>query len=147
MAKAAGVSFFGLVHEKEFDMRSKFVIVGLLMASVFALSVDSDAAKPKKKVPAPARWMKTDLGPVFSSSFRGAAGANIPKGIAVRVGGEGQAAVLYDEDLVRMHAAWTGGFVNIDPGRDALLGNDSLGGSVVYSTPVKPGWSGATGFE
>lgn len=87
-----------------------------------------------------ARWMKTDLGPVFSSTIDG-----VPKGIAVRIGDKGEAAVLYDEDLLCMTAAWTGGFVNIDPGRDALLGNDRSGGDVQFRTPRIPGWADGDG--
>lgn len=88
--------------------------------------------KKKEEV---ARWMSTDLGPVFSTTMN-VKGA-VPKAIAVKVPG---GAVCYDEDLGRIAGGWTGGFVKINPDRDALLGNDNILGTLKFSTPERPGW-------
>jgi hypothetical protein len=87
-----------------------------------------------------ARWMATDLGPVFSSTIQ--VREMVPKAIAVRVGeGPIAAAVCYDQDLGRVAGGWTGGFVLIDPGRDALLGNDRFAGELRFRSPELPGWA------
>jgi hypothetical protein len=98
--------------------------------AVVALLLPQD--KKKEEV---ARWMVTDLGPLFSTTLN--VKGQIPKALAIRVPG---GAVAYDEDLARFAGGWTGGFVKINPERDALLGNDSILGTLRISTPEHPGW-------
>jgi hypothetical protein len=102
-------------------------------ALLIALALLAPQDKKKEEV---ARWMSTDLGPVFSTtmSVKGA----VPKAIAIRL--PGGAAVAYDEDLARIAGGWTGGFVKINPERDALLGNDGILGRLQFFTPERPGW-------
>jgi hypothetical protein len=99
---------------------------------LLALALLAPQDKKKEEV---ARWMATDLGPVFSTTMN--VKGSVPKAIAIRVPG---GAVAYDEDLARVAGGWTGGFVKINPDRDALLGNDSLQGKLVFHTPEIPGW-------
>ena len=113
----------------------------LIALLTLAVCMNVAHAQKKKKPEPAARWMKSVLGPTFGSTIN-----NVPKGIAIQVGNDKQAAFLFDEDTIRMHAAWTGGFVNIHPGRDALLGNDSAGGQIAISTPTMPGWSNGKDF-
>lgn len=40
------------------------------------------------------------------------------KGIAVRVGDDEEAVMVFDTDLLRMASAWTGGFLKWYPARD-----------------------------
>ncbi len=98
--------------------------------------VPAPSPQDSKKKEEVARWMSTDLGPVFSTTMN-VKGA-VPKAIAIRVGPD--AAVCYDEDLGRIAGGWTGGFVKINPERDALLGNDSILGKLQFWTPERPGW-------
>lgn len=97
--------------------------------------VPASAPQDNKKKEEVARWMSTSLGPVFSTTM--SVKGQVPKAIVIRVP---DGAVAYDEDLGRAAGAWTGGFVKINPERDALLGNDSPAGSIRWSTPERPGW-------
>jgi sugar lactone lactonase YvrE len=102
------------------------------MILLLALALLAPQDKKKEEV---ARWMSTDLGPVFSTTMN--VKGPVPKAVALRVG---EAAVAYDEDLGRVAGGWTGGFVKINPDRDALLGNDSIQGTLRFSSPERPGW-------
>ena len=96
--------------------------------------------KPKSN----ARWMQTELGPTFASTFNfKAKGRNgVAKGLAIRIGDKGEAAVLFDTDTASYAAGWVGDFVVIKPGRDALLDNDLPGEDMLaWSTPSGPGWA------
>ncbi len=102
---------------------------------LLALALLAPQDKKKEKKEETARWMSTDLGPLFSTTM--SVKGPVPKALAIRVG---DAAVCYDEDLARVAGGWTGGFVKINPDRDALLGNDSILGTLRFSTPEQPGW-------
>lgn len=86
-------------------------------------------------------WDKTDLGPFHAGSFN-VNGQVTAKGIAIKVGDkENPATVLFDPELLRVSAAWTGGFVKFPGGRGGLEGTIAPGGEVKFSTPYLPGWS------
>ena len=86
-------------------------------------------------------WDKTDLGPFHVGSFN-VNGQVTAKGIAIKVGDkENPATVLFDPELLRVSAAWTGGFVKFPGGRGGLEGTIAPGGEVKFSTPYLPGWS------
>ncbi len=130
----------------------------LLAAFMLTPALSQDKPKPaekpktdkaKEKPKSNARWMKTDLGPTFASTFqnlpvKGRSG--VAKGLAIRVGDKGEAGVLFDTDTLSYAAGWTGGFVDIGAGRDALLDNDKIGGEIVWGTPTGPGWAKAGDF-
>ncbi|MDX1565733.1 MAG: DUF6797 domain-containing protein, partial [Phycisphaeraceae bacterium] len=103
-----------------------FVCLGL----VLFLAGPVVARKGKKH-----RWNYSQLGPTFASTIN-----NVPKVLAIRIGDNSEAAVGLDEDLVRYTGGWTGGFVNISGGRDALLGNDRIDGRFAFQSPKIPGW-------
>ena len=116
-------------------------IAGLVLLEIAALALPAEPQqKKKKKKQEVARWSFMELGPVFSSMIK-VGRDDVAKGIALRLGDEGQAAVCFDEDLVRISGGWTGGFVHINPGRDALLGNDRMEGTLRFTTPALPGWA------
>ena len=116
-----------------------------VLVSVSIASAQNKKEKKKKGGPKPAhRWNRTDIGPVFSASLKPPANGTfkqVPKTIAVRVGEDGEAGVAFDTDNLRWHAAWTGGFVRINPGRDALLDHHSASGVVRFASAVGEGWS------
>ncbi|MDH3583809.1 MAG: hypothetical protein OER86_06305, partial [Phycisphaerae bacterium] len=103
----------------------------LAIGAVALPSAPAQSAEP--------RWASMDLGPTFSSTFN--VNGETPKGLAVRLGEKGEAGILYDEDLLRVAAVWTGKFVKINGGRNALLGNDNIGERARLGAPRLPGWS------
>ena len=87
------------------------------------------------------KWDKTDLGPFHAGCFK-INGQVTAKGIAIKVGDkEHPATVLFDPELLRMSAAWTGGFIKFPRGRGGLEGQIAADGEVKFSTPYLPGWS------
>ncbi len=63
------------------------------------------------------------------------------KGIAVKVGDDRDAVVVFDTDLLRLATAWTGGFLKWYPARDGLQEFPSPDGFTHFSTGQRPGWS------
>lgn len=63
------------------------------------------------------------------------------KGIAVRVGEDRDAVMVFDTDLLRVASAWTGGFLTWYPARDGLQEFPSPDGYIHFSTSQRPGWS------
>ena len=64
------------------------------------------------------------------------------KGIAIKVGtAEAPATVLFDPELLRVSAAWTGGFIKFPRARGGLEGQIKPDGELKFSTPYLPGWS------
>ncbi len=87
------------------------------------------------------KWDKTDLGPFHTGCFK-INGQVTAKGIAIKVGDkEHPATVLFDPELLRVSAAWTGGFVKFPRGRGGLEGQITPDGEVTFSTFYLPGWS------
>ncbi len=87
------------------------------------------------------KWDKTDLGPFHTGCFK-INGQVTAKGIAIKVGDkEHPATVLFDPELLRVSAAWTGGFIKFPRGRGGLEGQIAADGEVKFSTPYLPGWS------
>ncbi len=124
-----------------FIQRCRFAFVLLLMTVVTAPAL---AQKKKPQKPGPA-WLSMDLGPTFTSTIgpdKGVRFDGVSKGLAIRVGeGDHAGGVLFCTDTVRMVAGWTGGFVNIGTGRNALLANDRISGTAHWATHKGPGWA------
>ncbi|HEV3028562.1 MAG TPA: DUF6797 domain-containing protein, partial [Planctomycetota bacterium] len=88
--------------------------------------------------PKPGRYALIDFGP-FLSRIVGPAGAPVAlSGQLLRVGPE--ATVCFDPQLLRVAAAWTGGFLNFPTEKDGVSGLPRVGGSVVFTNPTVPGW-------
>src|SRR3954470_7207330 len=88
-------------------------------------------------------WDKTDLGPFQSGCFKlrtlgdnGQPGDQvIAKGIAIAVGSkDAPATILFDTELLRVSAAWTGGFVKFPRGRGGLEGQIGSAGEIQFAT-------------
>ncbi len=92
------------------------------------------------------RWNRMAMGPTFTSTLNASRQdphggfAGIPKGTAIRLGGESNASMGFDADNLSMFGAWTDGFVYVRPGRDALLDHDEIRGKVRFITKG-PGWT------
>ncbi len=111
----------------------------LPLAALFfvAGSLLAQGAKP----PAELRWDAMDLGPFQSGTFK--VGDQITaKGIALKVGTAAeQGTVLFDTELLRWSAAWTGGFIKFPPARGGLEGQITPDGQVQLRSGYAPGWA------
>jgi hypothetical protein len=92
--------------------------------------------------PQSTNWQKEDHGPFFSSSMSSSEPARneTNKGVSVRLGADGKAGVCFDTELLRVSAAWTGGFMRIYPGRDGLGQHPDADGTVEFGCAATPGW-------
>jgi len=113
----------------------------LLKVAICAALALCDPQDPKK-----ARVFKQaaemDYGPWIAATV-GAGKDNVtPKGIVIRVDPEKQAYVLFDTELLRVSAAWTGGWLHLAGRVYADDSNDYslVKGEIQYSSLVRPGW-------
>jgi glucose/arabinose dehydrogenase len=115
----------------------------LLVAAIAAcatVTLAQEKPAPPKKLPA-IPWDAMDLGPFFSGTFK-VKNQVVAKGIAVKVGtAEAPATVLFDPEMLRVSAAWTGGFITFPRGRGGLEGQIAPEGEVKLTTDYTPGWS------
>jgi glucose/arabinose dehydrogenase len=112
------------------------ILSALLLPAVTEAQI---SAKPKPSIP----WDETDLGPFHSGCFKfKVAGADqvTAKGVAIKVGKDSDATVLFDTELLRWTAAWTGGFIQFPRGRGGLEGQIKPEGVVAFATSQVPGW-------
>ena len=84
-----------------------------------------------------------DLGPFHSATFKiPELGDQITaKGIAIKIGTrEEPATMLFDTELLRVTAFWTGGFIEFPRGRGGLEGQTRQAGRLLFGTKYGPGW-------
>ena len=94
-------------------------------------------------VPAPSvEYNQMDHGPFVSTTL--ATDPVTEKAIVVKVGTD--TAVAFDTDLLRVSAAWTGGFLTWYAARDGLQNWPSPVGTPVFSTGKAPGWTRTGSF-
>ncbi|MDA0349074.1 MAG: plastocyanin/azurin family copper-binding protein [Verrucomicrobia bacterium] len=112
----------------------------LLLYSVFAPTFHVQA---QPLSPSPMNEM--DHGPFISSTIStdpmSTRSIVVHKGIAVKLGSEGDAVMVFDTDLLRVASAWTGGLLKWYPARDGLQEFPSPDGFIHFSTSQRPGWS------
>jgi hypothetical protein len=90
------------------------------------------------------QWGRMDYGPFISHTIGAPApaGNDTLKGVAVKLDG-GKAGMLFDTQLMRMSAAWTGGFLNLTG--VAFSGDHGphpqVAGTVHVATAPGPGWA------
>lgn len=86
-----------------------------------------------------------DHGPFVSSTIaqdpQSARSILVHKGIAVRVGAEREATMVFDPDLLRMAAGWSGGLLHWYPSRDGYQEWPSPQGFLSFTTGQRPGWA------
>jgi mono/diheme cytochrome c family protein/glucose/arabinose dehydrogenase len=96
-----------------------------------------------------AKW-DMDYGPLLSLAVQmpGETAGSTPKGVAMRVGEQKEGTLVFDTDLVRCTAGWTGGYLDFKgvAFSGSHGGNPGPVGAVVFRTPVMPGWSKAGSF-
>ena len=116
-------------------------------AALLAVSIAQAQEKPKK-------WEMMDYGRFFSATFNNTLGkptfvkqgcaAN--KAIVIKLGTDGNAAMLFDTDLLRMAGGWTGGFfkakgVAFDGGHGPNPQPPEKAEMYFETNPTGPGWS------
>ncbi|HUG93593.1 MAG TPA: ThuA domain-containing protein [Planctomycetaceae bacterium] len=77
------------------------------------------------------RWNRTDVGP-FLASIVPFDGGPVAKGLSIRVGEHGEAAVCYDTATGDLRAAWTGGFLRFGDRRFGLIEPPQIAGDVAF---------------
>lgn len=81
-----------------------------------------------------------DTGPFFSGTIQ-TPGVFTPKGLVIRVGENGEGALCYDTELMRVSAGWTGGFLAIDPARYGIITPPKPAGDIQFASPLMPGFA------
>ncbi len=125
------------------------LILGTLLAIVPGSAMPSRATEPTGR-----RWLDMHYGPYLTASVEspGHEERNLAyKGVLVRVGGDvthaagrkEDATLMFDTDLLRYAAGWTGGFLNMRCiAFDGSHGtHSSVKGDVAFTTPMNPGWA------
>src|SRR5436190_743274 len=92
---------------------------------------------------ADARWNQTDVGSFLASNFQ-TPGGSIAKGLSVRIGDKGQAAVCYDTGKPALRGGWTGGFLKFDGRRFGLLYPPAAAGDWAFNARSDAGWLAVT---
>jgi len=114
------------------------LLFSLILGCVL-LAASASAQRP----PSPLNTM--DHGPFVSSTIStdplSIRSIFVYKGIAVRVGSDEEAVMVFDTDLLRMASAWTGGFLKWYPARDGYQEWPSPNGYMHFTTGQRPGWS------
>lgn len=87
------------------------------------------------------RWSRTEVGPFLASNLE-TPGANIAKGLSIKVGANTEASVAYDTAACAWRAGWTGGFLKFDAGRFGLIGAPKISGTVSVAGGKDAGWQG-----
>jgi mono/diheme cytochrome c family protein len=128
----------------------RWLCLGLLAVSAALVASPDRPARPLTGKP----WEDMDYGPFLTASIEAPAPrTNLAyKGLAIPVGraaGGGRTeAVLFDTDLLRYAAGWTGGFVAL---KGVVFDGEHwayphLAGRQVFGNPTQPGWAKAGGF-
>ncbi len=116
----------------------------MVAASLLACAILTICPQPDpKKTRVYKQAAEMDYGPCIAATV-GVAKDNItPKGLVIRLDKERQAYVLFDTELLRVSAAWTGGWLQMAGRAYADDSNDYswMGGQLSFSTSVGPGWA------
>jgi len=145
----AARGFYPLIMKLNSLSCSRRFALGTTLAVAAAATLFAADAKPEKKAAAPAvkpgliqddfPFLKACIG----AKFPGVNKAN--KGIAIRLGAN--AAMCFDQDLLRWSAGWTGGFVSTKGVTfdGSHGGHPELIGEQQFGLRVQPGWADASG--
>lgn len=122
----------------------------VLATTIACLAAWLPAGEDKgKDAPKPPPWYNVmDYGPFLLDTITGK-GGDVAKGLAIPLGTDGKAGgICYDLDLLRVSAAWTGGFLKYTG--DAYDRQHNRGPEVVntlaFVTGVAPGWAKGGSF-
>ena len=121
---------------------SSALSLGVVLSSAGLFASTPDARPP---------WEAMDYGPFLTASIEAAEPrTNIAyKGIAIKLGGDRNESVVFDTDLLRYSAGWTGGFVAL---KGVVFDGEHwayprINGRQVFGNPSAPGWARAGSFH
>ncbi len=117
------------------------VCAALSLALIVAASAQIEPGAQKESDWVDARWNNTDIGN-FHAAVLPLPGGTVAKGLSIRIGAHGEAAVGYDTATAAMRAGWTGGFLKFDGARYGLGGSPRPAGEFTFSSASVP-WGGA----
>ena len=112
-------------------------------ASILCAVLTFFAQPDPKKTRVYKQAAEMDYGPCVAATV-GVSKENItPKGLVIRVDRETQTYVLFDTELLRVSAAWSGGWLQLAGRAYADDSNDYpwMGGTLRFQTPPAPGWA------
>jgi len=115
-------------------------VVVLMFAAAPTLPGQIEPAKQKESDWIDARWNNTDIGN-FQASTLPLPGSTVAKALSVRLGNEGEAAMVYDTAAAVVRGGWTGGFVKFDGTRYGLLHAPKPAGEVRMLAPAAAAWN------
>lgn len=119
---------------------SPFLFLIIFIAN---LGVAGEAVKKKP------RCEEMDYGPFLTATWGEGKDNFTPKGVAVRLSRDPLAHVIFDTELLRISAAWTGDFTDFHGlafiGGWGIARGPNVKGSVQFATRPGPGWADANG--
>ncbi|WP_009965098.1 DUF6797 domain-containing protein [Verrucomicrobium spinosum] len=83
------------------------------------------------------RWRGSDMGNLFSGVLKGD-GLVVPKGVSVRLGGEGELAACFDPVTVSFPLVWKGGFIKLSEVRHGFMEAAKPGGATLQKSALPP---------
>ncbi len=111
----------------------------------------SGKAEPWEKMKDPdwneVRFRSMNTGPFFDATFQypiHGKPATVHKGTAVRLPGQVEGGVLFDRNMLKFVAGWSGGYLLHSDKRFGLLNTPVPVGTLSYAAPVGPGWASPT---
>jgi hypothetical protein len=125
---------------------------GVFLAAACAAVISSGASGAEPSTGKP--WLDMDYGPFLTASIEAPypAGNIAMKGVAIRLaqalGGARNEAVVFDTDLLRYSAGWTGGYVDL---KGVVFDGEhwaypKIAGEQVFGTATAPGWAHGGSF-
>ncbi len=122
------------------------ILLSLVVLAFLLPRVCNAADVPGKPKP---RCEVMDYGPFLTATWGEGKDNFALKGVAVRVSKEPQAHVVFDTELLRISAAWTGDYTDFHGlpfiGGWKIARGPNVKGDVQFSTRATPGWAGANG--
>ncbi len=80
------------------------------------------------------RWSRSDLGTVFSAVFKGG-GQTLLKGVAIRIGDNGEFSACFDPLSLTFPLVWKDDFIKLSDARHGFMNGAGPGGKVTQKSP------------
>jgi putative heme-binding domain-containing protein len=84
------------------------------------------------------RWNDVDLGSVLSGVFHGPNNLVVPKGVCVRIGGQGEMGVCFNPETLSYEAVWRGKFLKFSAVRHGFMDGLVAAGEFVPQPKASP---------